>query len=338
MTELSHKSKEANAIMGLVDTYIRWRNYNEKYDRKYKHYHPSEWGRCLRAQQYKHYQELGYIDVEYQGIDSTLSRLFDKGHNMHNRWVSYFDNIGGVLRGRWKCNNKSCHMFDSKGKINSISQEEILNILSSTKSRIYGDEEKCGIFKPNRCVCGCKYFEYLETQVFSKELNMKGHADIILDCDNLKEDRFKEIRSSFNFKHLPQKGEKAVIDMKSIGDSSWNFQLKKKGAHIYYMVQIMCYTHILGCNYGVLIYENKNNSEVRSFKIERNDEWWKSVEYQAKTMINMTSKKALPPPRPKDKANFDCKNCDFRQLCHKSKIWKSPNLNKMRRNFYRDLM
>ncbi len=36
--------KEVSSLMGLIDTYMRWDQYQKKDERKYVHYHPSEWG------------------------------------------------------------------------------------------------------------------------------------------------------------------------------------------------------------------------------------------------------------------------------------------------------
>ena len=90
--DFSYTPKEVSSLMGLVDTYLRHKaEVVEAGNRSYDHYHPSEWGKCLRMQQYKHYAWKGLIDVQYPEPSSEKHRLFDKGHNMHNRWSNYFD-------------------------------------------------------------------------------------------------------------------------------------------------------------------------------------------------------------------------------------------------------
>ena len=86
------------------------------------------------------------------------------------------------------------------------------------------------------------------------------------------------------------------------------------------------------------MYENKNNSELKWYKVERNDEWWEVIQWQAKTMMEMTKNKKLPPPRPTDRSSYDCKSCDFASLCHKSKIWQDSGLDKYRKSFYKCLL
>ncbi len=331
--------QEITALMNLVDTYVRCRTVNTRGDRSYTHYHPSEWGKCLRMQQYKHYAWKGLIEVKYLDPESEKHRLFDKGHNMHARWSNYFDQIGNVLLGRWKCKNPLCYLFSDKGDLEAGTDSAKINELyQGYKSRIYQGENNSPIFKPKKCICGYSDFEYLETPVLAPELNIKGHADIVLNCKNLKEERFKGVRISYNQKFLPIGKSKVVVDMKTIGSNAWKNQVMAKGPHKDYMVQLTIYVHILDCDYGVIAYENKDNSKMAWFQIPRNDEWWEIVQYQARTMIEMSKNRKLPPPKYASKSCYSCKYCDFRELCNKSKIWDSPNLERKRRDFYKSLL
>lgn len=185
MIVTTYTPKEITSLLGVVDTYKRWHNFINKKDRKYDFYHPSEWGKCLRTQQYRHYAYMGLIEVKPAVIKSQMLRLFDKGHYMHERWSNYFDDIGDVLIGRWRCCNPLCFMFNNDGKIkNNLSGEEIGKIYEEGKVRILGRDETPGIFRPDKCQCGCPDFKYLECVVEDKELNMRGHSDVVLDFSN----------------------------------------------------------------------------------------------------------------------------------------------------------
>lgn len=343
--DLSYTPKEVSSLMGLIDTYLRHKN--EVVDagkRSYEHYHPSEWGRCLRQQQYKHYAWNKLLKVSPGTFDSRILRLFDKGHNMHSRWTTYFGDIG-VLRGYWRCKNQACKMFDDKGRIRQLTAEQMIRMYDGNP-RVYGEEEKFGIFEPKQCVCGCSEFEYEETSVISEDLNIYGHCDLLLDCTNLKDDRFEGVRGTFASQYLPKNGQVAVGDMKTISSSAWKNQLERKGPHPYYLVQLTCYVHILNCDYGLLMYENKDNSEMRWYKVERNDEWWEDICWQSKKMQDMANAKdangksspKLPPPRPTVKSSYDCKGCEFKSICHSSAIWNSPDFDNKRKQFYRRLL
>jgi hypothetical protein len=334
-TTSTYTPQEVTSMMNLIDTYIRWRTVDTRGDRSYDHYHPSEFGKCLRMQQYKHYAWKGLIDVKYPEPESQKQRLFDKGHNMHDRWSNYFDQIGGILLGRWKCKNHLCFMFDDSGQV--ILNAPLEEIYKQKKTRVV--EGKCGYsFRPNKCVCGCSDFTYLETHVRAPEINMKGNADIVLNCRNLKEERFKGVRISYNQKYLPIGKSKVVIDMKSCGSNAWKNQIMSKGAHKDYLIQLTSYIHILDCDYGIIAYENKDNSKMQWFHVPRNDVWWEIIQSQAKTMIEMSKEKKLPPPKYDSKKNFLCTYCDFKSLCHKSKVWDSPTLESSRKEFYKSLL
>ena len=294
---------------------------------------------CLRRQQYKHYAELGLVEGVDAELESKTLRLFDKGHNMHNRWTSYFDDIGGVLRGRWRCSNVGCFLFNDDGSLKKLSKDEILKIFKKGKARVYGEGERVGIFKPDRCVCGCEEFQYLEGHVSDDELRIKGNVDMILDCSNLKEDRFEGVRSSFDPRFLPKDGQIVVGDFKTINLSQWEWQLAKKGPHKAYMIQMMIYIYLLDVDYGILMYENKNDSEMKWYKIERNDKWWDIIKWQAKAMVDMEEDKQLPPPRYETKTNFECrKSCEFKKQCHKCGVWNNKDLASDIKYFYKELL
>lgn len=291
----TYTPREITSLMNLVDTYIRWRSYDKRGDRKYQHYHPSEWGKCLRMQQYKHYAWKGLIEVEHGDVNSTKQRLFDKGHNMHERWSNYFTDIGGVLLGLWKCKNPLCLMFADDGKIKTP-DVSVDALYKGGKTRVHG-EAGSPILKPEKCLCGCRDFEYIETPVISEELNIQGRADLVLNCDNIKEERFKGVPITYNRDFLPINGSRVVGDMKTIGSKPWVNQLQRKGPHKDYLIQLTLYVHILDCDYGIIMYENKDTSEMKWYQVKRNDLWWEIIQDQAKRMIKMAEMKKLPPPK-----------------------------------------
>ena len=217
MADLSYTPPEVISILGVVDTHLRW-NQTQQH-RSYKHYHPSELGKCLRKAQYSRYVEFGWIDLEKKDIDSQKLRLFDKGHNMHARWQKYFIDIG-ILRGIWKCSNPLC-------------------------DKTYGNTERIGCFRPKDCKCGSKYFRYKENGVFDAELNIRGNCDLILDFSPMKSEKklFDGVRKAFNLDHLPDKP--IVIDMKTINQEQFTRQVIKKGPHPEYIIQLIIYIHLL---------------------------------------------------------------------------------------------
>lgn len=334
MSEWLFVPDEIRAINGLVEDWVK---HLEKIQRPrgYNSYHPSAMGKCLRQMQYYRYAELGYLEMPESQFDGRMLRLFEKGHNMQSRWERYFTDMG-VLRGIWKCNSPHCRLSDNSGKIVGVNDSICVDDLSSP--RIYGDKDKLGSFKPDRCVCGSKDFSYHEVSVKDYELNIGGNVDFILDFSKFSTDIFKESCCNFDPDHLPKSP--IVVDMKTCGKWSWDNQVIKSGPHLAYQVQIMIYTNLLGCEYGIIIYENKNDSHVKAFKIpKKSDTWFETVKKQLKMMNEMVEFKKLPPPRNLDKSDFECSKCPFAPCCHASKIWDSrENLQQKRKAFYGDML
>jgi hypothetical protein len=340
----SNISPEAAAVNGLVDTYIRWKK-TKAPPRGHLVYHPSAMGSCLRRMQYQRYAEMNVGDIRIEKeieFNSSKLRLFETGHHYQERWTNYFYEMG-LLKGIWKCDNVFCYLWDD----NSVFQEDEEKknrLIEKDQSRVYGRDSLIGCFKPDKCVCGCKNFTYQEVRVVDKELNLAGSADLILDFSNFNPDMFENIKKTFNFDFLPKGA--IVADMKTINANGFS-ELLRTGPSMKYKLQLTIYANILNLDYGILIYENKNDSEMATFKIDKGDRTlWPIVKKQASLMIKMAGlevdgekKYLLPPPRPVKKDYNECKTqCEFKEQCHASKIWDDPKLEEKRRNFYGNLL
>lgn len=292
---------------------------------------------CLRQQQYKHYTQMGYIQVEQKPFDSKLLRLFDKGHNMHERWSGYFDDIGNCLLGHWRCKNLMCRIFNDDGSV-AIKNEKEMKLVLNEPSRLYEGENRRPIFKPVKCVCGCTEFSYVETPVFDDRLKIRGSADLVLNFENLNPERFEGVRIMYNKNHLPTGNSLVVGDMKTASSSSWKNQIMSKGPYKEHLVQITFYVYVLGADYGLIMYENKDNSELAWFQVKRNQQWWDLIQWQAGQMVEMRDNKLLPPPKAETKKDYMCLSCPYKSLCHKSKVWEDVNYDKKRREFYQSFL
>lgn len=304
---IENAGQQMYLISQLIDQYLLYKQ-NSNNNRSYKVFHPSAFGKCLRRMMYQKYVSEGMMEQPYQSIEPRMIRIWDTGHSMHSRWASYMEEIG-VLRGVWKCANPLC-------------------------GHIHGLENKIGIFKPSECSeCKSKKFIYEEITVDDPSINFHGHCDQILDFSGLDNDfkaskEFEDLSSMMPY--MPSKP--IVIDMKSIGKNQWS--KIDKGPHFYYVVQLTIYLHMLDLDMGIIIYERKDDSETRMFRVNRNEEWWDIIKKQSSLMLSMFDKKTLPPPRPILKTDFECKFCEFSSTCHDSRIWDSDNLDELRKKFY----
>lgn len=327
---------EVTNIMNVVNTHLRWSALNGP-PRGHEVYHPSAFGGCLRRMQMQRYSERGWVKTEPEDKDPKTLRIFDTGHSLHARWASYFEKIG-VLRGVWQCTNPCCHLWDEDGNyFPDILQRDGLKVpevLANFQTRVYGRQEKLGVFKPNACLCGNTKFEYHEITVEDKALNFRGHCDQILDFSKFDPEKYKSgtaVDVLFKVEDLPKKP--IVLDMKSI--NSFNFKSKlDHGPSLVYRTQLVIYCNILDLDYGVLIYENKDDSSTKIYKIDRNPDLWSKIQEQASKMNDMVEEKLLPPPRPLTKDEYECRYCEFQSICHSSKVWEKPDLLQQRLKFY----
>jgi len=327
--------EEVRAFNYLMDDYMQVHNKNGP-PRGYERYHPSAFGKCLRQMQYYRYAQQGFLPMPVQSVESNMLRLWEVGHHTQSRWEKYFSDLG-IIRGVWRCVNPLCKSFKDDGS-GYKSTEELDQSVLDIRPRVYGKEEKCGVFKPERCACGCTRFDYEEIHVEDKEMNLDGHCDMILDFSNLNMSKFEGFKTSFSADQLP-KGI-VVADMKTCNQYAWDNKVMKVGPSLEYQIQLTIYANILGCDSGLLIYENKNDSKTKAFKIPKNeDTWFPVIKEQARLMNEMVPHKKLPPPRSFTKSDYDCKYCPFAQTCHASKVWDDEmTLKEKRKKFYRNLL
>jgi hypothetical protein len=327
------QSPEVINILNVLNTYLKWKNLNGP-PRGYESYHPSSFGACLRKAQYQRYTDRGLIKIQKEEIDPKTIRIYDTGHSMHARWAKYFEEIG-VLRGVWHCTNPLCQIYEDSKQIRTpLPLPSAMESKEVPYPRIYGKGEKLGCFKPNVCICGCSDFEYHEITVEDRELNFHGHCDQILDFSQLDLSIFNKGNSVsvlFKPEELPKKP--IVLDMKSI--NSFGFKSKlEDGPSLVYKTQLVIYCNILDLDYGVLLYENKDDSSTKIYKVDKNPEMWQYICKQANEMNAMVEDTLLPPPRPVSKEEYDCRYCEYQSICHKSKIWDDPELMQKRLKFY----
>lgn len=340
---------EVQSVIGLVDCYLKWNDENGD-PRGYERYHPSAFGKCLRLMQYQRYSERGYIPTPEDPHEPNLCRIFGNGHSMHDRWQRYFEDLN-VLRGYWDCTNPLCGAYDDEGNHTGATIDDVMKEPKKwmKKRRRHGRDQLQGCFKPERCVCGWERFKYDETTVHSDELNFHGHADLIIDFTSPKfdPDKYMKYRTdayNFDLESLPKRP--VVVDMKSCNHFDFN-EVAKGNPHDYYQVQLMIYANMLDCEYGILIYENKNNQRTACFKIPRAaDTLWPEVVRQAEMLNDMVEVEMpdgsvnhlLPPPRPSSLDSKECKYCIYKDICADSGVWEDPELHQKREAFYGKLL
>ena len=326
---------DISSVLSLIEAHMKYKHLNGP-PRGFEIFHPSAFGACLRRMQYQRYAEnnVSGLKMPESNADGNLIRIFDNGHTIHDKWASYWEDIG-ILKGVWQCSNPLCYIFDDNGSL----KEDIKineNTYEDLNTRVYGKKKLKGVFKPEKCKCGNTDFIYHEVSVKDKDLNISGHADLILNFQHLDVDKYEDIGIGIADDNFPEND--IVVDMKTTNSRKFR-AVMNDGPPLSYRVQLTIYANLLDCEYGVLIYENKDNSKIAAFKIERSeDDIWPIIKKQSKLMQKMYDKQMLPPPRPDSKQDYECRYCEFKDICHSSDIWDDPDLDKKREKFYRKLL
>jgi hypothetical protein len=259
----------------------------KKDNRDYSHFHPSEWDRCHRQKAYAYYETKGIIkkDSESVLIDARLQRLFDNGHFVHARWRSYLESTGAMM-GCWEC----------------------LNYIAHKEPKIYGQDSKLGILRPDKCECGSDRFSYVEVGYYDEETMWGGHVDAILDL---------EIISS-KFKGMTKQSGYIIVDFKSINSRNYSSLKEPKPEHI---TQMQIYLYLAGLDCGKFVYENKDNQTVKEYVVKRDDVFLEAQKQVAKLLkyriqnVNSQGQRVLPPRGYPNKSASECMNCKFKNRC-----------------------
>ena len=107
-------------------------------------------------------------------------------------------------------------------------------------------------------------------------------------------------------------GKKIIIEAKSTGDIT-----KVTGPDPKHKMQISLYLAAQPADYGLLVYADKKNLEIKQFKIEYNEEEYKKVIQRFKDLDYHLRNKLLPPAEYyfDNKKVWECKYCPFYQEC-----------------------
>ena len=106
-----------------------------------------------------------------------------------------------------------------------------------------------------------------------------------------------------------------VFDVKTCKNSYFN-QYKKKGIKQIsreYYIQILTYMKYLKCPMGMIIFYNKDTSDMHVEKITADDDLATIYEERALDIYRMTE---APPRKWEDPTFFKCRMCHYRETCH----------------------
>lgn len=108
-----------------------------------------------------------------------------------------------------------------------------------------------------------------------------------------------------------------LVELKSANDRSFNLMVKKNEPKEDYVMQLQLYLHITGIDKGIIFIENKNDQSILEFPITYDEEM--AEELIDKIMYCVTHAKSNDiPERDYTKSTFQCKYCDYAEMCWSS--------------------
>ena len=103
-----------------------------------------------------------------------------------------------------------------------------------------------------------------------------------------------------------------VVDFKSINSSILSRMKEPKEEHV---LQLQIYLHFFGIKKGVLLYEGKDNSEIKEFIIDYDRKLAEKTIIDFKRIKKNLEQNLIPAALPDWPKNWQCQYCQFRKLC-----------------------
>jgi hypothetical protein len=107
----------------------------------------------------------------------------------------------------------------------------------------------------------------------------------LLDWDTIKPRIQRIFDHGGIIKH--DKHEEALLELKTIKDEDFK-DLKEAPKHEH-MIQLQIYLNLTDRDYGVVMYENKNDQNLKAFKVDRDKKVWDDILKRCKKIMTMTT-------------------------------------------------
>jgi len=189
----------------------------------------------------------------------------------------------------------------------AINQDTWLIELLDTTLGHYNAKNNKGKFYPSSLGSVCNRFLYFSYNGLMPNQYIEPTLQRIFDCGDALGTRFEKYfermgvllgvevpvkcenpvisgRIDFVIKHTeyPQ----ALVELKSINSRGFKALLDKpKPDHV---VQIQIYLNLYNVDHGIVLYENKNDQQVKAFVVKRDEEAWKKIQDRCFTIMNMS--------------------------------------------------
>lgn len=106
-----------------------------------------------------------------------------------------------------------------------------------------------------------------------------------------------------------------IVEFKSAKDKSYEDYTPKTKPQKKHEMQLQLYFYLTGIRAGMVYYENKNTQDHKYYYVEYNQAMVDEIINDIKFVIEHIDKGTLP-EREFQPTSFECRYCDFRDICH----------------------
>ena len=111
-------------------------------------------------------------------------------------------------------------------------------------------------------------------------------ADIYIDDEVSVKNEDPPISGRIDFIIKHDKHEEALLELKTIKDEDFK-DLKEAPKHEH-TIQLQIYLNLTDREYGVVMYENKNDQKLKAFKVDVDKQVWTDILDRCKSIMNMS--------------------------------------------------
>lgn len=197
----------------------------------------------------------------------SLQAIFDTGTVIHKQ-IQFYYGVSGLLKGAWQC--PMCgHIVKGKDPI----QMPRVAVASATGYKIHDFDlcPKCG--KNDRT---WPHWEYVEPFALDKAERIAGSTDGFLD---------------YPFDGSVYEG---ILEVKSINQNGYEEKYGDPLPQPEHVFQASIYMHLFGRAWALILYFNKNKSEVKEFIVPKNPAAWDFAVKRSRAVLQ-SLKRGKPP-------------------------------------------
>jgi len=149
---------------------------------------------------------------------------------------------------------------------------------------------RTGVFYPSALGSKCDAHLFLAYNGLIPSTTLPAITRRIFDVGNSLELRMENYFQRmgillFREKHVSEDG-RIILELKSANNRTFGaLRLAPKYDH---QVQLQIYLNLSGIDHGVVLYENKDNQQLKAFKVARSDEQWNFILDRCFKIMGMT--------------------------------------------------